>query len=331
MNGATNADNTGELDPLESRDGAANQMAFSADGRRAVVAAADRSVRLWDVEGRRDVKRFVGHTASVWAVSLTADGKYAISGGMDGTARVWEVASGQQVFKYAEHAGLVSAVGFNPNGKWGISGGFDGVLAAWKVATGEEVWRVEGLGTITALAVDPTGTFVLVAADRFIHVLDLATGKPIRKHGQFPGPVASLGVSLNGKWYSAGGDDGTVRVWLLGEDKARFVLKGHDGPVRSVAIKDGGRWLLTAGSDRTVRLWDTTQNEKRDVGVFRKHESPVVSAAFLSNGTQTISGDRDVNVVPWKIDRLLATPPANPTKQPDPPKTQPDTIPYAKP
>ncbi len=330
LNGATNADNTGELDPLESRDGAANQMAFSMDGRWAVVAAADRSVRYWDVEGRRDLKRFVGHTASVWAVSLSPDGKYAISGGMDGTARVWQVASGQQVLKYSGHAGLVSAVGFNPNGRWGISGGFDGVLAVWKVASGEEIWRVENLGTITALAVDPNGGYILVAGERTLYVFDLATGKPVRKHGPFPNPVASLGVSPNGKWYAAGGDDGTVRVWLLGDDTARHVLKGHEGPVRSVAVKDGGRWVLTAGSDRTVRLWDTTQDQMQDGSVFRKHQSPVVTAAFLSNGTQTISGDRDVNVLPWKIDRFLAATPGNPTKQPEPSKS-PEKIPYAKP
>ncbi len=331
LNGATNADNTGELDPLESRDGAANQMVFSADGRRAVIAAADRSVRYWDVEGRRDLKRFVGHTASVWAVSLSADGKYAISGGMDGTARVWDVASGQQVFKYTEHAGLVSAVGFNPNGRWGISGGFDGVVAAWKVATGETIWRVENLGTITALAVNPSGGYVLVSGERTIHLFDLATGKPIRKHGPFPTAIASLAVSPNGKWYAEGGDDGIVRVWLYGDEKAKFTLKGHEGPVRSVAIKDGGRWVLTAGSDRTLRLWDTSQNQKQDVAIFRKHESPVVAGAFLVNGTQTLSGDRDVNVLPWKIDRFLTSAPGDSGKQSDPPKTVPEKIPYAKP
>jgi mono/diheme cytochrome c family protein len=329
LNGATNADNTGELDPLESRDGAANQMAFSLDGRRAVVASADRSVRYWDVEGRRDLKRFVGHTASVWSVSLTTDGKYAISGSMDGTARVWDVASGQQVQKYAEHAGLVSAVGFSPNGKWGISGGFDGVVAVWKIATGAAIWRLEDLGTITALAVDPGAGYVLVGADRYLHVLDLATGKPIRKHGPFAVPLASLAISPNGKWYAAGSDDGSIRLWLMGEDRARTVLSGHDGPVRAIAIKDGGRWALSAGSDRTLRLWDTSLARNRDVAIFRKHDSPVVAAAFLANGSQTLSGDRDVNVIPWKIDRFLATAPAS--TSPELPKSPPDAIPYAKP
>ncbi|MBA4062494.1 MAG: hypothetical protein C0501_02085 [Isosphaera sp.] len=333
LNGPTNQDNTGELDPLESRDGAANGMAFTPDGLRAVVAAADRSVRLWDVEGRRDVRRFVGHTASVWAVALSADGRWAISGGMDGTARVWEVATGQERRKYAEHGSLVSAVAFNPNGRWGISGGFDGVVAAWKVATGEEVWRVEGLGVVTALAVDPTGGFVAVAANRTVQLLDLNTGQPVRAHGPLPAPVVSLGVSPDGKWYAAGDDAGATRVWKLGEAKAASVLTGHDGPVRSVAVKDGGRWVLTAGADRTVRLWDAAGEPgalATGGTVFRKHGAPVVSAAFLANGTQTLSGDRDVTVLPWKIDALLKAAPT-PPKPPETPKAPPDMIPYAKP
>jgi mono/diheme cytochrome c family protein len=319
LNGPTNADNTGELDPLESRDGSANQMAFTPDGLRAVIAATDRSVRLWDVVGRRDVRRFVGHTASVWSVAFSPDGKWAISGSMDGTARVWDVSTGREVHKYAEHASLVSAVAFNPTGRWGISGGFDGTVAAWKVATGEEVWRIDNLGIVTALAVDPTGSVVLVAADRVVHVLDLASGKTVRRHGPLPAAVASLGISPNGKWYAAGDDAGAVRVWFLGEDTARFRLAGHSGPIRSVAIKDGGRWLLTAGADRTVRLWDTAA--KKDVAVFRKHTSPVVAATFLANGTQTLSGDRELTALPWKIDAFLAA---------EPGPTAPGTIPYAK-
>jgi WD40 repeat protein/mono/diheme cytochrome c family protein len=329
LNGPTNIDNTGELDPLESRDGTANQMAIFPDGLRAVIASADRSLRLWDVEGRRDLKRFVGHTASVWAVSLSADGKYAISGSMDGTARVWDVSSASQIQKYAEHSSLVSAVAFNPNGRWGISGGFDGVVAAWKVASGEEIWRVENLGIVTALAVDPTGEFVVVAADRQVHLLELATGKKIRTHGKFASPVACLGISPNGKWYAAGNDDGSVRVWKLGENAAEFTLTGHEGPVRSVSVKDGGRWVLTAGADRTVRLWDNAKPKERDIAVFRKHGSPVVSAAFLANGTQTLSGDRDVAVLPWKIDKFITAQVEQP-KPPDPPKP-PDKIPLAKP
>jgi WD40 repeat protein/mono/diheme cytochrome c family protein len=331
LNGATNADNTGELDPLESRDGAANQMAFSADGRRAVIASADRSVRYWDVEGRRDLKRFVGHTASVWSVALSADGKFAVSGSMDGTARVWDVASGQEVQRYAGHSSLVSAAAFSPNGRWIVSGGFDGVVAAWKVAGGQEVWRVEKLGVITALAVDPTGNYVLVGAERSLSELDLASGRILRRYGPLPSAAACVGISPDGQWFAAGADDGSVRLWQSGDEHSRQLLTGHDGPVRAVAVKDGGRWVLTAGSDRTTRLWDAFGRDRQEVAVFRKHDSPVVAAVFLSNGTQTLSGDRDVHVLPWKIEQFFNSSAISASPQSEPKKGAQDTIPYAKP
>lgn len=325
LNGPTNRDNTGELDPLEARGDSANAWAFAADGRTAVVASGDRSVRYYDVEGRRDLKRLIGHTASVWAVALSADGKLAASGGMDGTARVWDLSTGLEAAKFADHAGLVSAVGFTPNGKWVVSGGFDGTVAYWKAATGAEGWRAEKFGLVTALAVDPQGKFVAVATATALVLLDLTDGRELKRYGPLAAPLSAVAVSPNGKWLAAGDDAGSVRVWLTGEAKAKFTLTGHTGGVRSVALKDGGRWVLTGGADHALRLWDTTA-AKQSVPVFRKHSASVTGVAFLANGTQTVSGDRDLIVLPWKIDTFLSA---------APPKAKvpkvPDVIPYAKP
>lgn len=324
LNGPTLPDNTGELDPLESRDGTASQIAFTPDGTRALVASGDRSVRFHDVEGRRDLKRFVGHTASVWSVGFSPDGKFAISGSMDNTARIWDMTTGLEVRKYAGHDSLVSAVAFNPNGKWGISGGFDGVLAVWKIGTGEEVWRVEKLGPVAAIAVDPNGKFVAVAAGRFARVFDLNTGREINHLPSDDGVVSSLAVSPDGNRVVFGTERGTVVVWDWHTDGAWHTLTGHDGPVRAVAVR-GARWVLSGGADRTLRLWDSST--EKEAAIFRKHASPVVSVAFLSNGNQTLSGDRDLNLLPWDVAKFLGSAPPKP---PEPPKT-PDKIPPAKP
>src|SRR5207249_6210026 len=106
LNGPTLPDLTGEIDPLEAP-GVANAIAFTADGRRALVASGDRGVRWYDVEGRRELKLFSGHTASVWSVALSADGRLGLSGSADGTARVWNVGTGSELRRFAGHAGLV--------------------------------------------------------------------------------------------------------------------------------------------------------------------------------------------------------------------------------
>lgn len=324
LNGPTLPDNTGELDPLESRDGTASQMAFTPDGKRALIASGDRSVRLFDVEGRRDLKRFIGHTASVWSVGFSPDGKFAISGSMDATARVWDMSTGLETRKYEGHDSLVSAVAFNSTGKWGVSGGFDGRLAAWKIGTGEEVWRVEKLGPIAAIAVDPNGKFIAVAAGRFARVFDPNTGREINHFASDHGNVSSIAVNLEGTRVVFGTESGLVIVWDWTTDGARHLLKGHSGPIRAVAIR-GRDWVLSAGSDQTVRLWDLRAD--KDVAIFRKHASPVVSAAFLTNGNQTLSGDQGLNLLPWDVAKFLGNPPPPP---PETPKA-PERLPPAKP
>src|SRR5207248_11712817 len=61
-------DNTGDLDPLEGPSSQTNAAAFSPDRRLALLASADRSVRLIETASGRELRRFVGHGASVWAV-----------------------------------------------------------------------------------------------------------------------------------------------------------------------------------------------------------------------------------------------------------------------
>ncbi|MDY3563641.1 WD40 repeat domain-containing protein [Gemmata sp. JC673] len=325
LNGPTLKDNTGELDPLEARGDSANQWAFAPDGRRALVASGDRSVRYYDIEARRDIKRLVGHTASVWAVALSPDGRFAASGSMDATARIWDLKTGLESARFGDHTSLVGAVAFAPNGRWVVSGSFDGSVAYWNAVNGQPGWRAEKLGPVTALAIDPQGTFVAVATPNALVLLNLTDGRELRRYGKLAAPLSAVAVSPNGKWIAAGNDLGTVHVWLVGDEKPRFTLTGHEGGVRSVAVRDG-RWVLTGGADRTLRLWDATA-AKPERAVLRKHAAAVTGAAFLVNGTQTVSGDDTLLALPWKIDPFINAP-TEPQKEL--PKV-PDRIPYARP
>lgn len=296
-------DNTGELDPLEVSAGQANQLAFTADGKRAVIASADRSVRLWEVEGKRDLKRFIGHTSSVWAVALSPDGKLALSGGMDGTVRLWDVETGLQKKQLEGHAGLVTAVAFAPDNQ-AVSGGLDGWVNLWDLDTGKQVHRWRGpMKYVSAIAVSPDGSHAIIAADRVLRLWSLQDGKQVRTYEGHTSPVTAVAYSTDGKQIISGGDDRTTRIWDTESAKQLQTLNGHEGAVRSVALSANGKWALTAGADATVRLWKLA--EGKDVGVFRKHSSPVVQASFVSNGTQTVSGDRDGSTLIWSIERFL--------------------------
>ena len=300
--GASLPDNTGELDPLEVSAGQANQMAFSGDGRRAVLASADRSVRYYEVEGRRDLKRFVGHTASVWAVALSADGKQALSGGMDGTVRLWDVASGQQRQKLEGHTGLVTAVAFAPDRR-AVTGGLDGFIILWDLDSGREIRRWRGpMKYVTA--VDVRENHAIIAADRILRLWELETGKEVRAFEGHTAPVSAVAFSADGKRIISGGDDRTIRVWDAESGTSIQLLTGHTAAVRSVKFSTNAKWALSGGADATARLWKVADG--KEVAVFRKHGSAVVRAAFADNGRQTVSGERDGSILIWDVERFMS-------------------------
>ena len=312
--GASLPDNTGELDPLEVSAGQSNHMVFSADGRKAIIASADRSVRNFEVEGKRDLKRWIGHTASVWCVALSKDGERALSGSMDGSVRLWDVSTGQQLAKLDGHSSLVSAVAISPDGKKAVSGGYDGAVVVWDLTNGKELKRWEGpLKYINALCIAPNGKDVLVAADSLLRLWDMEAGSEIRKFEGHTGPITSIVFSVDGKKALSGSDDRTARLWEVDTAKQLQIFTGHENGIRAVALNEKGNWALTGGSDTTVRLWQTSTG--KELGKFGKHVEPVVQVAFLDNGKQTLSGSRDNALLLWSVEKFYPTPPVDPKKE----------------
>src|SRR5262249_12965598 len=130
-------DNTGEIDPLEAQSSKANAMAFSRDGRFAAFASADKTVHLYDVEAGRELRRCIGHLASVWCVAFSPNGTRLLSGGKDGTVRLWDAATGRELKRLDGHTDLVTAVAFSPDGRRALSAGYDHEALLWGLHNGQ--------------------------------------------------------------------------------------------------------------------------------------------------------------------------------------------------
>ena len=91
-------------------------VAVTADGRFAVSASDDKTLRLWELASGRCLRTLVGHTRPVRAVAVTADGRFAVSGSLDTTLRLWELASGRCLSTLVGHTGWVGAVAVTADG-----------------------------------------------------------------------------------------------------------------------------------------------------------------------------------------------------------------------
>ena len=99
-----------------------HQIAFAPDGKALASAAADGTVRLWDLTAADPAARprVLTHDGPVWHVAFAPDGKALASASRDGTTvRLWDLTAADPAAhpRVLRHDDAVNHVAFAPDGK----------------------------------------------------------------------------------------------------------------------------------------------------------------------------------------------------------------------
>jgi hypothetical protein len=278
-------------------------VAFAPDGRSALSASMDATVRLWDVARGRELLCLRGHTDGVTGVAFAPDRRHAVSAALDGTVRLWDVETGQEVRRFEGHAGRVFAVALSPDGDRVLSAGEDRAVLLWDVATGRELRRFEGhTGWVTAVAFSPDGRRALSAGDdHTVRLWDVESGRELRLLEGHTAPVKCVAFAPDGRRAVSGGADATARVWDVesGRELARFT--GHTDWVRGVAFAPSGDLVVSGSDDETLRLWQA--DAARELRCFESPLASVLCVAFSPDARQVLSGDDGHGLRLWELSR----------------------------
>jgi RNA polymerase sigma factor (sigma-70 family) len=96
---------------------------------------AERVVRLWDVDGDRELHPLGGRRGHVYSVAFTPDGRTVISAGMDNTVRFWDPATGEERRHFAAHQGGVWCMALAPDGNTLATGSYnETAIRLWDAA-----------------------------------------------------------------------------------------------------------------------------------------------------------------------------------------------------
>ena len=111
-------------------------VAYSPDGLY-FATGDNEGASLWDINTGAALRRFSGHTNTVWSVAFSPDGGKVLTGSQDWTAKLWDGSTGACIRTFSGHTSYVRSVAFSPDGSKVLTGSADGTAKLWWECPGD--------------------------------------------------------------------------------------------------------------------------------------------------------------------------------------------------
>lgn len=255
--------------------------AFSPDGSQFAVGGATKRVEIYDAETCERVHSLAGHTGVIWWTTFSPNGRWIASGSADRTVRIWDASSGAHLTTLAGHESSVGVVQFSPDSALlatvatmtTSSRHGRATVRLWDTTTWELVRTLEPFPCSTwYLRFSPDGSVLAAsAADGWIHLVEVATGRPLRslKARAISGPID---FSTDGRRLIRASSDtnpakgyATVEIWdpHSGFRLLTLFQGSHEAVDPGIAFSRDDRRLILSTSRYPIRQieafpWRTT-------------------------------------------------------------------------
>ncbi len=292
---------TSEKNILEGHEGAVNHLSLSPDGKLLASGSSDNTIRLWNLEDGKEIRKLTGHSDVIWSVSFSPNQSGLLaSGSSDKTIRLWNLENGKEIRKLEGHSDAVRSIRFisNSNQRFPyqkefrrhdpalevlVSGGDDRSIRLWNVEDGETIGIFENkkkFCPVRILQFSPDAKIMALSDFRSteffseyrIILWDVKKGREIKPSLKgSPTPVYSVSFSPDGKLLASGDTDGKIILWNVQrpyiirefEEESEFGKEFSTfGEIYSVAFSPDGRTIASGDYKGSVRLWNVKDGRK---------------------------------------------------------------------
>jgi len=288
--------------------GSVSSVVSSPDGKTlASVSKDDKTIRLWDVDNRKERATLRGHTSGgIESVKFSPDGKTLASAGgnEDKSIKLWDLATGEERGTLQGHTENVSSLTFSPDGKSLASGSGDRTVKLWDLATLKERSSLQGhKNAVTCLAFSPDGrTLASGGYHNTLKLWDVSSGKErttlleLQESAPFDqlcfSHICCVAFSPDGSTLASGDIDTKVRLWDVATGKERVALgvRLEDAWLCHLAFSADGKTLASVEGCDTIRLWDMASYKNTATFDNKYHPGPL--GELLRRYFPSVAGER---------------------------------------
>jgi len=301
--------------------------AFSPDGARFVTGIYNRSLTVWDLQGRKPIADLAGRQWGGRACTYSPDGKRILSafGFLEGLVRIWDADNASRTFGLPGHNGTVRSCSVAPDctrvaslgGPMSTHGRLS--LKLWDLSIGKEMCphaflkgKDEFCTSLGTCCFAPDGRYVVTADGDLLQLWDATVLQQLRLDGNTANAWLCCFTPDGGAVIANHGT--SISLWDLEARVEAGRLKGHRGHINHFAISVDGSWVVSVADDNTLKCWDMRQ--RKELCTLSRQLEMVECVAFSPDGTTLASASKNGTLQVWNAKRctLVATLVANDVK-----------------
>jgi WD40 repeat protein len=290
-------------------------LTFSADGKVFATGGDQANVQLWDAKSGRPLQIEAG-TSAIGRLAFVGNST-VLSAADDRSLTLWETnpawsfvgrigpkADAPLETGSSSFVGRVLCLAFNTSGTLLATGGGEpsrsGELKLWNIPALTFAREIKDAHSDTVFGVEFSrdGKYLASgAADKFLKVFDVGTGKFVRSFEGHTNHVLGVSWKADGSTLASAGADNQIKIWNFETGEQTRSITTYPKQVTSIHFIGTEAETVSAGGDKTVRFHQATDGD--NYRTFEGGTDYMYSAAAARDGSVVVGAGEDGVLRVW--------------------------------